>query len=175
MPVPWLRALAVTVSILSIPVLFFGCFYAHIVCDEYLGSIEVSNFIQDHGSLVSERLKDPKVHAFWLSHAPNDESTLLISVDVADRATYEMLENELVEFWKLRFPPIWNIHIRSREEPGKNYGYACAGIGELCEGIEWMTRSMILALVIPGVSLFIALSRIRERPRKRRDVDKILS
>src|SRR5271165_5533801 len=61
MQYPSWRLWSVLVSVLAIPFIFVGVLYIWATIDESLGSREVSQYIRDHQSIVSQRLKNPKV------------------------------------------------------------------------------------------------------------------
>jgi hypothetical protein len=117
-------------SLLAILVVFLGVLFIWGQIDECFGSREVSQFIRDHQSIVSQRLKNPKVHSFSLTHVPSQPGTLLIQFDVDDKATYEMLESDLDHIWRMQSPPMWQTTIRSKETLSDNLGYAAWGMAE---------------------------------------------
>jgi hypothetical protein len=155
------RARAAVVSAIAIPVVFVGIVFAWAKVDESLGLREVSQYIRDHQSVVTERLKNQKVHSFSLTHLPSQPATLLIQFDVDDKATYEMLESDLDDIWGMRFPPMWETKLRSSERLSNNYGYAGLGFGELGKG---MTRFLIagIASLVP-VTFFTVLALCHAR------------
>jgi hypothetical protein len=123
------------VSLLAIPVVFLGVLFTWAQIDKWIGSREVSEYIRAHQSIVSERLKNPKVHSFSLTHVPSQPGTLLIQFDVDDKATYEMLESDLDDIWGMRFPPKWQTTIRTKETLSDNLGYWAWGMGEAANAL----------------------------------------
>ena len=84
MQFPSWRTTAAVVSALAVPVVFVGILRIRGKIGESLGSREVSRYIRDHQSLVTQRLENPKVHSFSLTHNPSEPGTLLIQFDVDD-------------------------------------------------------------------------------------------
>jgi transcriptional regulator with XRE-family HTH domain len=88
----WIRPMSrptfvAVISIILIPVIFLSITSAWNFIDAFLGSREVSRYIKDHQSVVTQRLNDPKVHSFTLEHDPSQWAALLIEFDVDDKAT----------------------------------------------------------------------------------------
>ncbi len=118
-------------SLLAIPVVFLGVLFTWGQIDEWIGSREVSQYIRDHQSIVSQRLKDPKVHTFSIATRPiATRDPLNFQFDVVDKATYEMLESDLDHILGMRFPPKWQTTIRTQETLSDNLGYAAWGMAE---------------------------------------------
>jgi hypothetical protein len=146
-------------SLLAIPVVFLGVLFTWGRIDEWIGSREVSQYIRDHQSIVSQRLKDPKVHTFSLTHDRSQPGTLLIQFDVDDKATYEMLESDLDHIWGMRFPPKWETTIRTQETLSDNLGYAAWG---MAEALEALTRIALAGIVsLAPVTFFTILGLYR--------------
>ncbi len=158
------RRLTVFFAIASIPCIFLACFRGWIMYEHFLASFEVLRFIRDHEALVHERLTDPKVHSFSLTRDPAEAGVLVIAFDVEDKATYEMLENDLDEHWGLRIPARWNTRLRSREELGNNYGFAALGIGMVMQALIVMSIAAGVSVVLPMIYLFFALRKLRPPP-----------
>jgi hypothetical protein len=116
-------------------------------CPVLSATREVSQFIRDHQSIVSKGLKNPKVHSFSLTHLSSSPGTLLIQIDVEDKATYEMLEKDLDDIWGMRFPPQWKTTIRSKEQLSSNLGYAALGMGEAMKALGRVGNAAIVSLV----------------------------
>ncbi len=148
---------AAVVSALGIPVVFDGILYVWSIIDESLGRREVSLHIRDHQSIITQRLKNPKVHFLSLTHLPSQPEPLLIQFDVDDQATYEMLESDLNDTWVMRFPPQWETNLRSKERISKSYGYAAWDIAKLGEGITRMMIAGIVSLAPVTCFAFLAL------------------
>ena len=161
------RTRSALISALAIPVIFVGVLRIWGKIDESLGSREVSQYIRDHQSIVSQRLKNPKVHSFSLTHLPSEPGTLLIQFDVDNKATYEMLEKDLDDIWGMRFPPQWKTTIRSKEELSNNLGYAAWGIGELGEAIGRVGNAAIVSLVPVTFFTLLALCHAYRARRAR--------
>jgi hypothetical protein len=149
--------LAAVVSVSLVPIVFLGIIIIWAKIDGFLGSREVSRYIRDHQSIVSQRLSDPKVHSFTLTHNPSEWGALLIKFDVDDKATYEMLESDLDDIWDLRFPPWWEFTIRNKEDLGNNWGYAAWGLAELGEGLQRAMIAGLVALAQAGLFILIAV------------------
>jgi hypothetical protein len=163
------------VSLLLPPVLFVAILYGWDLADRCLGYIEVSSFVRNHQAIVAKRLTDPKVHFFSLAHDPHSFGVLSIQFDVDDKATYELLESDLDEFWQLRFPPTWKTNLRSKEDLGKNYGFASLGLREVSEGIQRLQIAAVASICLQLIGLFSAPHWIRDRRKSKPMVDKILS
>ncbi len=138
---------AAILSLLAIPVVFVGVLFTWGRIDEWIGSREVSQYIRDHQSIVSQRLKDPKVHSFSLTHDPSQPGTLLIQFDVDDRATYEMLESDLDHIFGMGFLPRWQTKIRTQETVSDNFGDAGWGMAEAWDGLTRIALAAVLSLV----------------------------
>jgi hypothetical protein len=160
MQFPSWRTTAAVVSALAVPVIFVGILRICGKIDESLGSREVSRYIRDHQSIVTQRLENPKVHSFSLMHNPSEPGALLIQFDVDDKATYELLESDLDDIWDLRFPPQWKTTLRSKEELANNFGYAAWGFHELGEGLWCMMIAGIASLTPVTLFTFLALLHI---------------
>jgi len=155
------RALAIALSIGSMPCLFLGILVGWGWLDRVRGSKEVSRFIREHREVVSRRLADPKVHSFSLKHAPDNPAVLVIGFDVDDRATYLMLEEDMDKAWGLRFPAQWDTSLRSKEDLGNNYGFAAQGIGIAVKMMHRMLITAVVSIVLPLAYLVPALRRMR--------------
>jgi hypothetical protein len=158
------RRVAAIVPALAVPVVFFGILLIWAKIDEFLGSREVSKYILEHQPVVTQRLENPKVHSFSLTHHPMQPGALLIEFDVDDKATYEILESDLDDIWGMRFPPQWETTVRSKERLSNNFGYAAWGIGELYEGLNRIAIAGIASLALAVFTAVLALRRAR-RPR----------
>jgi hypothetical protein len=159
-----LRVLAVVYSIALIPIFFLAILAGWLLIHQTLGGAEVKRFIQDHQAVVAKRLKDPKVHSFSLSQVPGCPATLLIQFDVDDKATYEMLENDLDRHWGLRTPARWRTKLRCQEKLGKNYGFAGQGIGQIAKGMAMFAGNCLASLGLSVGFMVIALYCLRTRP-----------
>ena len=142
------RIILAAVSGLATPVIFVGILLVWRETDqqirELLGSREVSRYIRDHVSKVAQRLENPKVHSFSLTHNPSDPGALLIQFDVDDKATYELLESDLDDIWDLRNPPRWEITVRSKERlSGIRGGY----LSWPMRGIDKLMKAVLIALI----------------------------
>lgn len=155
------RHLLVIIFVFVIPPLFLAIFYGWCEIDAFLGRREVSRFIREHQKLVEQRLHDPKVHAFSLTHDPDQTCALLIRFDVDDKDTYEMLESDLDDIWLMRFPPTWQTNLRSKEELGNNFGYAAWGMNLIGEAIMRVVIAAVAAVVLSGLFLIVSLRRLR--------------
>lgn len=133
-------------SLLAIPVVFLGVLFTWGRIDQWIGSREVSQYIRDHQSIVSQHLNDPKVHSFSLTHDPSQPGTLLIQFDVDDKATYEMLESDLDHFLGMRFPPKWQTTIRTQETLSDNLGYAAWGMAEAWNALTRIALAAVVSL-----------------------------
>jgi hypothetical protein len=134
------------VSLLAVPVVFVGVLFIWGQIDEWFGSREVSIFIREHRSLVTQRLKNPKVHSFTLKHVPSQPGTLLIQFDVDDKATYEMIESDLDDIWGMRNPPKWHTTIRTKETVSGNLGYAAWGVAEAGKALTQIALAGVASL-----------------------------
>jgi hypothetical protein len=161
------RTTSAIVSALAIPVIFVGVLRIWGKIDASLDSREVSQYIRDHQSIVSQRLKNPKVHSFSLTHLPSEPGTLLIQFDVDNKATYEMLEKDLDDIWGMRSPPRWKTTIRSNEELSNNFGYAAWGMGELGKGMGQIGIAAIVSLVPMTFFTLLALCHAYRARRAR--------
>jgi hypothetical protein len=157
------------IPILAIPLVFIAIIVIWAKVDEFLGYREVSRYIRDHRSLVARRLENPKVHSFSLSHHTSQSGTLLIQIDVDDKATFEMLESDLHDIWGMRFPPQWKTNIRSKEELANNFGYAAWGMAEVGEGLG---RLMIAGLASIAQAIFFTGLAVRRIWRETGDAGK---
>jgi hypothetical protein len=148
----WLRdwRVAIFITGATIPILFVGIIWTWRQLDVIAGNREVAQFIEDHRELVQRQLRDPRVHSFSLSADPNESATLLIRLDVDDKATHDIIEADLDRIWEFHFPPNWETTIRSNEKLGNNYGYAAAGIGLLVEAGILFTIAAIASLAAPA-------------------------
>lgn len=150
----------------TLPLTFFGVISGWAVVDRFVAHREVTAFIDRHQQIVDKRLADPKVHAFSLSHDPDQTGTLRIHFDVDDKSTYEMLESDLDALWKLHYPPKWDTKMRSNEELSNNYGYAAWGISLLWEGMVRLAIAAIASIVASGFVLCL-VTRSWRRQRNR--------
>jgi len=155
-------------ALLIFPFALIGILLTWMLIDFTLGSIEVAHFIQVQRPFVARRLADPQVHTYSLRHAPGHWETLQIEIDVENRATFERLETDLEPIYHFRFPPRWNIIVRSREELDNDFGAAAAGIGEVFEFFHGVLISAGLAAATSAVYLVI---RLRELHPKRVEPD----
>jgi hypothetical protein len=167
------RERAVTVSLLIVPSAFLAILIVWRVVDVQLGTREVSRFIREHQGIVAQRLKDPKVHSFSLSHAPRNPSTLLIEFDVDDKATYLMLEDDLEKCWGLTFPASWKTRLRSDEDLGNNWGFAAQGIGEVVKAWMMLEVSAVASVILAIAYLCFALRRLKSYPIKGVKIEKM--
>ena len=157
------RRWEISLWLLSVPASFFAVLYVWSAIDTYIGSREVSRFIEAHQKIVAERLTNPKVHSFRLFHEPTHSETLVIQFDVDDKATYLLLENDMNDAWSLRFPAVWQTKLRSGEELGNNIGFAFEGIEEALKDMGKLAITGIVALMIPAiVSLMIPHRKHRQ-------------
>ncbi len=147
------------VSLLAVPVVFLGVLLTWGQIDEWFGSREVSQFIRDHQSIVSQRLKNPKVHSFSLTHVPSQPGTLLIQFDVDDKATYEMLESDLDHILGMQSPPKWQTTIRTKETLSDNLGYAAWGMAEAGRAVTRLAVAGVASLA--PVTFFTLLGLYR--------------
>ena len=157
MQFPSWRTTAAVASALAVPVVFVGILRICGKIDESLGSREVSQYIRDHQSIVTQRLENPKVHSFSLAHKPSEPGTLLIQFDVDDKATHQLLESDLDDIWDMRFPPQWKTTVRSNEDLSNSLGYAGLGFHELGEGLWCMIIAGIASLAPVALFTFLAL------------------
>ena len=149
----------------AVPCLFAAILFVWNAIDTYLGSREVSRFIRDHEKLVAGRLTNPKVHSFRLLHDPTDAGTLMIEFDVDDKATYELLEKDLLAASSLRFPAVWQTKLRSGEDLGMDLGAAAEGIGRAVSGAGRLFIALVASLAIPGIVPAVILPWMRRKKR----------
>jgi len=133
--------------------------------DRYHGRMEVTEFIARHSELVKRRLADPRVYSFVLTHDPNDPSKLLVQFEVEDKATYHLLENDLSDSSKLKFPPNGNTILRSNEALGNDFGAMARGIGLAFEGLIEIGVAMVISVCTFSIALtFLHIIYAPERP-----------
>jgi hypothetical protein len=101
------------VALAAWPACFFAVIYGWQGIDAMIAKRQAASFIADHRDLVARQLADDKVHSLSLMHDPRKMGRLLIQVDVEDKATFDRIESELDESWSMRFPPRWEIVVRS--------------------------------------------------------------
>jgi hypothetical protein len=157
-PVTW-NTVVLAMFLMGVPALFFGIFYAWAAINTLLGTREVSRFIRDHQQFVARRSRDPKVHSFRLARDPQHSGTLLIRLDVEDKATFDTIEAGLNDISQLRFPPAWEPTVRSGEEVGDGMGYAAWGFRELGEGFQMMIAAAVSSLALSVLFLVVAWRR----------------
>ena len=154
-------------SLLAIPVVFLGVLFTWGRIDEWIGSREVSQYIRDHQSIVSRRLKDPKVHTFSLTQDRSQPGTLLIQSDVDDNATFFMLKSDLDHIWGMRFTPKWVTTIRTHETLSDNLGYAARGMAEACEALTRIALAAVVSLAPVTFFTILGLYRTYRAQRAR--------
>jgi hypothetical protein len=154
------RLVEAVVSVFAIPVVFVGIMFVWIQVNRFRGIREVSWYVRQHQSLVARHLQNPKVHSFSLTHEPGFSHTLLISFDVDDKATYELLESELDDIWEMRFPPMWRTTIRSDEKLPKSWGYAFLGMSKV---FDIVYPALIAAFVSVAQAAFFIYRAWRRR------------
>jgi hypothetical protein len=145
------------VTFLTFPITTALILFAWAGVDTALGYREVANYVEDHQQLVQDRLRDPRVHAFSLSHDPEHSGAMLITVDVDDKATFDAIEADLDDIWGMRKPPQWDINVRSKEELGDNLGYAAWGIGLIAMAQMRLLTSIVLSIALPPFLWFLGL------------------
>ena len=161
------RRIVSIVALLTIPGFFFGIVFCWNWIDTALGTREVSRFIRDHQPLLVSYRAHPRVHSLQLAHKPQAPWNLLISFDVDDKATYEMLEGDFLgRTMGLRFPAHWETNTRSKEELGNNFGFAAQGMGVAVNAIVGLGVAAVMSLVMSCCFLWIALRRLGGVPVK---------
>jgi uncharacterized membrane protein len=153
----WRNVAAHAFVIAVLPLTFVLVLFIWHEIDRYHGRHEVAEFIVRHSEVVQHRLTDPHVHSFSLKHDPDDPSTLLIEFDVEDKATYHMLEDDLGDWVKLKFIPVWNTTLRSNEDLGNDFGAMGAGIGAVMEGLIQCG----VAAIVSFCTFLVALTFLR--------------
>jgi len=129
---------------------FFAVLWGWSAIDDLCGRAEVSRFIREHTDLVEARRQHPKVHEFSIQHDPEDFGALLITMDVDDKQTYDMLREDVKASWDLSVPPRMQTNLRSNENLENDFGYAAWGIA--------MVMTFVLRFIIAvTVSIFVFL------------------
>jgi hypothetical protein len=134
------------VMFLAPPVLFLAMLFAWRQTEAWFSTRLVANFIAKHEAIVAARREDPKVHVFTLAPRPDNAGVLIITVDVDDVATLQVLEEDLA-LQDSGFMIEWKRHLRSGEELSPlHLAFQGFGIYSLALGIIHLLIGLITFL-----------------------------
>ena len=108
----------------------------------------VRDFIAKHQKIVETRSQNPKVHTFSLTPVPDDEATLLIRIDVDDKQTFFLLDDDLRDCLELDNLPQWQTVVRSKERLGMDLGAIAKATGMVFEAPVVILRLLAISFTL---------------------------